>query len=180
MFEGRTDCGNGKAPDLIQPWGLNLADITQRLCGFSELQFPPSWTGCYITCFICLSGKKIWTQLKKELPNRWEWVSESLLWAGLLGGWPVKTVPMPTILWSHESEMQAQLLTLPLTHQPHSNIQSTFVAGLLCTRHSKIWEALRWNDTCITSVLTSNKSLPRNWEGATDTLKITSQQRQDS
>lgn len=48
MFEGRRDCGNGKAPDLIQPWGLRLADITQRLCGFPELQFPPSWTGCYI------------------------------------------------------------------------------------------------------------------------------------
>lgn len=40
VFMGRTDCQSGKTSDLIQPWGLYLADIKQGLCDFSELQFP--------------------------------------------------------------------------------------------------------------------------------------------
>lgn len=40
VFMGCTDCRSGKTSDLIQPWGLYLADIKQGLCGFSELQFP--------------------------------------------------------------------------------------------------------------------------------------------
>ena len=39
VFMGCTDCRSRKTSDLIQPWGLYLADITQGLCGFSELQF---------------------------------------------------------------------------------------------------------------------------------------------
>ena len=71
---GCIECGSGETSDLIQPWGPRWAAITHKLCGVSEPQFHPLWTGCYITCFICQLGKKIWTQLNKELQSRQDWL----------------------------------------------------------------------------------------------------------
>ena len=65
---------------------------------------------------------------------------------------------------------------------PHTPASFKTSVNICCwpVRHSKIGEALRSNDTWITSSLPPGESLPRSWEGSTDILEMTSQQKEES
>ena len=174
---GCIECGSGETSDLIQPWGPRWAAITHKLCGVSEPQFHPLWTGCYITCFICQLGKKIWTQLNKELQSRQDWLLSpcygQVFWKDDL------QTPLPGP-WFWDPMSQG---CRPCSDAaPHTPASFKAWVNICCwpAGHSKIWEALRWNDTWITSALTPSESLPRSWEVSTDILKMTSQQKEES